>query len=163
MQTVIPPPVARINLATTYEPTLAEVLAYENDAVVARIMHEAQLSYQEAEAVFKDTLRFLWLGHRSETTICPSKHIDAGWHVFLLFTKDYREFCQRFFGHFIDHHPRRPEDAPDGGAMVRKTVELAEVILVPEMGHSLSSNWKYDRLEHSGDCCGNCGSDCCSR
>lgn len=87
-------------------PTLQDVLAYENDAVVARIAHETNQSYQVAEGVFRDTLRFLWLGHQCGTSICPSKRIDAGWHVFLIFTKDYRAFCDQFFGHFIDHHPR---------------------------------------------------------
>ena len=142
--------------------SLHRVLAYENEAVIVRIAHEEKITKPEAEVIFKDTLRFLWLGHQAKMAICPTKQIDAGWHIFLLFTQDYREFCQAFFGEFIDHHPRRPEDEPDGGAMARKSRALAEEILVGHAGVTLSGNWEYP-LAATGDCCGNCGSDCCKR
>jgi hypothetical protein len=28
---------------------------------------------------------------------------DPGWHTFVLHTRDYREFCRRVAGRFIDH------------------------------------------------------------
>ena len=34
--------------------------------------------------------------------------VDPLWHAFILNTKMYREFCQRFFGEFLDHDPMDP-------------------------------------------------------
>lgn len=27
------------------------------------------------------------------------------WHTFILFTKPYADFCEKYFGHFIHHFP----------------------------------------------------------
>jgi hypothetical protein len=143
--------------------SLNEVLTYKSPAVVARLAHEEHLALDEAEILFEDTLRFLWLGNQVKFPICPSERIDLGWHIFLLFTQDYRDFCQKHFGGFIDHHPRRPEDKPDGGAMVRMSREYADKVLGSELGLTLSQNWVYSRLEADGKCCGNCGQGCCKR
>jgi hypothetical protein len=35
----------------------------------------------------------------------PSKEVDELWHLFILFTKDYREFCQKYLGQFLDYVP----------------------------------------------------------
>lgn len=143
--------------------TLADLMSYENPDVVARLAHEEGLSIEEARSLFRDTLLFLWLGSQMNGPLAPTPRIDLGWHVFLLFTQDYREFCCAYFGRFVDHHPRRLTDKPDGGQVVRKSRDHAENILVAELGFSLSRNWIYSALESDGKCCGNCGQDCCSR
>jgi hypothetical protein len=33
------------------------------------------------------------------------KAIDQMWHVFLLYTKDYMDFCNEYFGEYIHHLP----------------------------------------------------------
>lgn len=35
----------------------------------------------------------------------PSKMIDVAWHEFILFTREYREFCDMAFDRFFDHTP----------------------------------------------------------
>ncbi|EOD63691.1 glycine-rich domain-containing protein [Amycolatopsis vancoresmycina] len=35
----------------------------------------------------------------------PSPTVDIGWHTFILFTRDYAAFCERWAGHFIHHSP----------------------------------------------------------
>lgn len=169
--------VARLTRAKKF---LAEVMGYQNPDVVARLAKEEKLSPEEAESLFKDTLLFLWLGSQVKGSLAPTPRIDLGWHVFLLFTQDYREFCQEYFGRFVDHHPRRLTDKPDNGKVVEKSHGDAQTVLVEELDLSLSKNWIYDRLEQAvkdccGEncasaqaekgpkCCGNCGSDCCSR
>lgn len=37
----------------------------------------------------------------------PSKMVDVAWHEFILFTKEYREFCRLAFGGFFDHLPNK--------------------------------------------------------
>lgn len=41
-----------------------------------------------------------------------SDEIDQMWHTFLLFTRDYRDFCEQWLGRFVEHEPfeeARPE------------------------------------------------------
>jgi hypothetical protein len=40
-----------------------------------------------------------------EDIAMPSKLVDEAWHEFLLFTREYAEFCQRAFGRFLHHQP----------------------------------------------------------
>ncbi len=35
----------------------------------------------------------------------PSQAVDEAWHEFILFTREYREFCQKAFGRFLHHTP----------------------------------------------------------
>ncbi len=35
----------------------------------------------------------------------PSRAVDAAWHEFILFTAEYRFFCQEAFGRYLDHVP----------------------------------------------------------
>ncbi len=136
-------------------PPLVSVLAYRNDAVVARLEEELSLAAQDARILFDDVKRFLWLGAVTPRPIAPPPKIDDGWHLFILFTEDYAGFCHRYFGCFRHHRPRRPDDAPDGGAAVRRTVEaIRERFGGPD---SLSANWRYAEDEAGAFCFGKCG------
>lgn len=127
-------------------PQLHLVQKYHNNAVVARIKQELNLSQESALNLFQDTLKFLWLAAKFGGVV-PSPLIDEGWHTFILFTRDYQEFCHKYFGVFIHHRPRRPEDKPDGGKLRRRT----HALIAEHFGDSLSSNWNYKRLAN-GDC-----------
>lgn len=61
----------------------------------------------EAATVFADLERFLNASSLSRRV--PSKLVDEAWHVFILHTQQYAEFCTKHFGRFIHHVP----DAPD--------------------------------------------------
>ena len=47
--------------------------------------------------------------------LSPANLVDIGWHTFILHTKDYREFCDRIAGRFIDHVPT-DDNGGDGKA-----------------------------------------------
>jgi hypothetical protein len=44
----------------------------------------------------------------------PSTRVDAVWHQFILFTRDYTKFCEEYHGQYLHHNPdipsRRVED-----------------------------------------------------
>ena len=81
-------------------------MAYANEKVVTRIMASEGLSRQEAEVVFADILQFLCLsGARAGAQLTPPRLVDAAWHHFILFTRDYADFCETYFGRFIHHQP----------------------------------------------------------
>ncbi|CAH0442450.1 glycine-rich domain-containing protein [Ralstonia pseudosolanacearum] len=35
----------------------------------------------------------------------PSRVADDLWHAFILYTREYRDFCRRAFGKFLHHLP----------------------------------------------------------
>ncbi|MBV7491156.1 hypothetical protein [Pseudomonas sp. PDM30] len=37
-------------------------------------------------------------------------HVDDMWHVFILFTKDYSDFCDKCIGFFLHHEPNISEE-----------------------------------------------------
>ena len=88
--------------------TLAEVMAYRNPDVVDRFCDEWDVAREEAEALFDDLLRWLWLcdQHADGQAISEALlAIDEMWHTFVLFTQPYAAFCQHYFGRFIHHAP----------------------------------------------------------
>jgi len=90
------------------------VLAYQNEEVVARFCADYGFSPAQGEEIFTETKRWLWLCARHAADGRPGADLSMGdemavidqmWHTFLLFTFDYAEFCERFFGCFIHHQP----------------------------------------------------------
>lgn len=88
-------------------------LGYQNEEIVHRIARENDSGIDRAREIFADTLRFLTLCGTWRGTVTPTKSIDIGWHTFLLFTRDYRQYCNGEFGLFIDHVPTPKLADPD--------------------------------------------------
>src|SRR5947209_20258247 len=139
--------------ALTKEPiTLADVLAYRNPAVVRRYAKDHQTSIAEAEEVFGETVKWLYLCYRSTfdekgdgCAMTPElERIDWMWHTFLLFTRDYADFCERYFGVFLHHVPAEDEDddaAPPNPADVRNRVERQFGLVYDVLGEATLQAW----------------------
>ncbi len=67
--------------------------------------------------------------------------VDAIFHAFVLNTKVYREFCDRFIGHFIDHHPLDDSTRSRVEDGVRYTVNLLEEHFGGDL-HPALREWK---------------------
>lgn len=114
------------------------MLAFEFPGLIRRLKDKLGLSDDEARALFEDTKRFLYLcGVNPDGRWGPTTKIDAGWHEFLMFTKEYREFCHQHFGRFIDHTPNDP-DKPRDIQKPKRTLQLA----IQTFG-ALSLSWVY--------------------
>ena len=48
---------------------------------------------------------FKVVSHTNVPLAMTSKQADDLWHTFILFTPQYRAFCARFFGKYVDHQP----------------------------------------------------------
>lgn len=129
---------------------IQEVVVWENPYVVLEIVEKLGLSEKDAYKLFKDTIRFLWLAAMFGKVVPPPK-IDEGWHLFILFTEDYREFCMKNLGVFIHHQPHHPDDKPDGGELLARTKNLIR----EHIRDDLRDNWDYD-VVMAGDCEGHC-------
>ena len=126
---------------------LSDVLAYTNTDVVERIAKDNNLSPQDADEILTDTLRFLYLaGATDAANLAPTKEIDMGWHAFLMFTKDYADFCHQNLGRFVHHAPRRSNDPAPKINHLAVTFDIARQFF----GNDLSKNWQFDI--RSADC-----------
>ncbi len=89
---------------------LPKVLAYKNCEVVRRFREQYPVAEREAADIFRETKKWLWL-----LSVAPSSGrlvvtdpilvLDEMWHAFLMYTQDYSDFCQRYFGRFLHHAP----------------------------------------------------------
>jgi hypothetical protein len=105
-------------------------LSYEAPFLIEKLLkdHVAETA-EEAEALFREVKRYIVLT-RSDCTKIWAMHslrIDEAWHQFILFTKEYGEFCQRYFGSYVHH---APSNAPKSEE--EKTIETASLSMFHE-------------------------------
>lgn len=101
---------------------LNTLLSYRNDQVVARYDAEYPDAKMPGVEALNELLKYIWLcnTHYDESYLRPHdmrlhfdcvihvemQEIDAIWHVFLLFTRDYQAFCNDYLnGVFFHHEP----------------------------------------------------------
>ncbi len=129
-------------------PPLEHVLSYKNEAVVLKFMDKLSISRKDAETLFQDVLKFLWLAAKFGR-IGPTEKIDEGWHIFILFTMDYKKFCYRFFKRFLHHRPHYPTDPPDDGSLAKRAMALRD----EHLGTNLGKNWEFTSLPNCREYC----------
>jgi hypothetical protein len=101
-------------------PDLNILEAYECQEVILKFSRDYKVTLVESKMLFRETMKMLWLmvKHRLEqndATDCfvPSDFIvqkamdplDKMWHEFILFTQDYHNFCENYFGTYLHHVP----------------------------------------------------------
>lgn len=95
--------------------TLDQLLQYANPKVVRSFVDTFDITIEDAEKIFHEMLRFFWLSESSDdkdlrTIDSPLTVIDEMWHIFILHTVDYHQFCATYFGHYLHHCPATPEE-----------------------------------------------------
>lgn len=84
---------------------------YQNEAVVS-YFHAKNATYSkvEVEQLFIDLLAWMWLHQQrllqGKLTFLfgPLLDLDEIWHIFILHTQDYTNFCTHYFGTYFHHH-----------------------------------------------------------
>lgn len=85
---------------------VSRALEFQIDDVVARYMKDEGLTEEIAREHERELKRFLAL-----CAMNPSAHygmrgpIDEIWHTFIMFTREYAQFCEHVSGRFIHHVP----------------------------------------------------------
>jgi hypothetical protein len=139
---------------------LEEVLAYENRDVVQRFLDMYPIDPADAEDIFTETKRWLWLlmlkadlrGSKQLVVTGDMFALDEMWHCFLVFTLDYSEFCRRFFGQFAHHlpvtlaakarHMKRAEKDPAGVARAHvQRMERQYRCIAEHLGEETLRKW----------------------
>lgn len=96
--------------SATEDELLKSLLLYRNDEVISSFCDSIAVEREEAQIIFVEMLKFLWLCHverdRALRTIDnPIIILDEMWHAFILFTKEYHIFSKRYFGKYMHHAP----------------------------------------------------------
>src|ERR1700730_18001638 len=75
----------------------------------SNFMKEGEYSETDFDEASTNLKRFfaLTLHHEGPLAI-TSRAVDDLWHTFILFTPQYREFCERAFGGYVDHQTHGP-------------------------------------------------------
>ena len=85
-----------------------EALAFEAPYLVEKLLKDHVVtSADEAEQLFREVKRYLVLTASDPTVAWGmySLRIDQVWHQFILFTRQYIEYCRANFGKYIQHAP----------------------------------------------------------
>jgi hypothetical protein len=124
--------------------SLDEVSAYRHPGVVGRYAKDHGASREEAEEVFREMLKWLYLCYRNATDFPDAQPVamfpelmklDWMWHTFILFTRDYSTFCTDHFGYFLHHSPEvedgneaAPEEAEIRGRLERQFALVHDIL-----------------------------------
>lgn len=103
-----------------YLPNFNALMHYENNKIISRYYKDYPDAKMQAEDALNELMKFIWLciKHKSEKKNNPNNEslnfsciihsemcdIDNMWHTFLLFTKDYLEFCNKYLDGIFFHH-----------------------------------------------------------
>lgn len=143
---------------------LHEVMAYQNLNVVRKFMEYWDVSEDEAQELFEETKKWLWMSadsisRREEGEEMPELAItfsmtllDEMWHTFILFTMEYKVFCHKYFGFYLNHAPTtweqkeaakaELESDPDGFlAKVEASTEAQYSYIYDVLGESTLVKW----------------------
>ena len=88
--------------------------AWDYSAIIETAMRECGVRTKEGARELLDAF-LQWFSLIPETTsdhpLQMLRSVDRIWHAMILNTKFYREFCNEFVGHFVDHNPLDVTDA----------------------------------------------------
>jgi len=107
----------QVDLIGEYE----EVLRYEAPFLIEKLLKERIVDTQEeGEALFSEVKKYLVMCKAAPDVLWNvySARVDKVWHEFVLFTREYAAFCQRFFGEYLQHSPSnapKPEGTNNSG------------------------------------------------
>jgi hypothetical protein len=94
--------------APSHIQTAHEALTYEAPFLIEKLIKNAVVdTAEEGDALFREVKRYLVLAHQDQDHVWNmySLRVDEAWHQFILFTRQYMDFCHRYFGRYIPHNP----------------------------------------------------------
>jgi hypothetical protein len=142
------------------------------DRLAGRISHDRRVERDYAERILSQTLAFLaTCGRSPNTRLSPSATVDIGWHTFVLYTREYDQFCRRVAGRFIHHVPdddqaglgecdtEIPSECPIAKEPKGTTSAVQSIDATADA--IAAAGWPVDRdlWKRSGECTGDCASD----
>ena len=103
---------------------IAGALQYHNFDLVKRYAKRYDITLEEAEHLFTECRKFLVICAMISGPCSPSNQLDEMWHHFILHTRDYRQFCEKFFGRFIHHNPTETPSTANRSLMLETASQI---------------------------------------
>lgn len=140
---------------------LSDLEQFEAPFLMNKMMRMCSFGREQYEVLFIEFKKFAALSCFYDRKIAMlSPEVDGLWHEFILFTRQYVDFCDRFLGGYLHHEPAM-EDSPKGLDEEERFFELYERTfgVVPSlwrMGNDCSSCQSADgNKDGSGSKCKN--------
>ncbi|QNE76863.1 hypothetical protein F0344_21600 [Streptomyces finlayi] len=108
---------------------------------------------EKAERATDQAITFLATVATATVKMVPSDDVDGALHSFILHTADYREFCEKYAGRFLEHNPR-----PGGGGRVPAEVQ-ATAHAIKAAGFMVMDDLWTVNGENAAQCDSDCGRD----
>lgn len=148
--------------AMSFTPDLTQLLNYQNPQVIKRYQRDFPNANVDAGFLFMNLLKYLWLckKHIHDKKLHPSdpaldfiavmhqemRAMDDIWHVFILHTKDYADFCQKYFGEFLHHVPNVVTDQPEIFGDFEQECEKYLSYVYDNLGEQTVRDWFAEHL-----------------
>jgi hypothetical protein len=148
-------------------PILSELLLYKNPTVIKRFRANYPHQAEEAELLFEQVLKYLWLctKHEQELSESPNashlqflpmmhqemRNIDHMWHELILLTVDYQAFCEKYFGCFIHHIPDLADKIEYSEESFTQELQLFLSYVYEQLGEETLVSWFGEHLNEPNE------------
>ena len=79
------------------------------------------------------------MASQSTSPCVQSPLIDDAWHEFLLYAKEYEQFCREYCGGFMPHQPHSGKATDVDVEILTPTIDLMHKVF----GEKPNKNWDY--------------------
>lgn len=79
--------------------------------IVRAISLKLSISEERSLVLFEELLEWMLVAEDSKNGQPASALLDDAWHIFILHTQDYVDFCSTFLGKYLHHRPSSPSGA----------------------------------------------------
>jgi len=141
------------------EEIILKAQEYNNRHIFERFKKEIKEKFEIEDEAMAHNLKREALRYLTMCALYPGKEInmfseqvDEYWHTFILFSRDYFDFCQELGMPYIHHYPNVSEEEPKEGATFKDFEELYE----ETFKEKLPGIWR----EGKGSRCGGNGGHC---
>lgn len=113
-------------------------LSFVRDRLIKKgLFNESDIG--EAIREYRKFMTMLRLGY--ENLVMFSPEVDEVWHTHIIFTRQYSNFCEEVFGHYVHHQPVSP------GMITSESKEAVEAFLTAYKGvfGASSSLWSSEK------------------
>ena len=128
-----------------------EVMKYENIHIIERFMQSWDISLELSTDIFNEMKNWMWLCAESAADKVAGRKtpslavtysmtlLDEMWHAFILFTKDYTDFCKKYFGFYIHHGPTTDAQKEE----IKSEIEVSPDQYMEELEKDLTFQYEY--------------------
>ncbi len=124
---------------------LVDILQFRDEDVISRFKDTYQIETDEANDIFKETLKFLFISQVPGVFIPDDLLIlDEMWHNMILFTPQYHQFSKKYFDVAYFHHaPASKKEKEDRKKSMDKNPEKAKEEYLEKLKFLLSVTYDY--------------------